>query len=848
MHRYRLALAGLLLSLAAAWPAAAQPGPGGPAVGAITARIVDAESGEGLPSATLALYAARDSAFVTGGAAGPDGTVRVDPVRAGTYIVRVSYVGYVPRRRADVSIAAGQTVELGTIQLSLDASALGEAVVEAQRELVEQRADRTVYNVEAQPVTAGGTVLETLQTLPSIEVDASGNLALRGNQNVVVQINGRPVPVRGVFLAALLRQIPASNVARVEVIPNPSARYDPEGMSGIINIVLKENAPDRGLVGGVTVGGGTLPSGELGANVAWQRGPIDVAATYGYRFDSGRRDGLNTRTDTRPGGLVLEQDEFDENGQQSHFFNGTFDYTLRPGTTLGLNTTLGLRSNDAENTVAYVYDGSDIAFRTTDGDEGGLNADAALVFRHRFDAGAAARGTAGGGRGMMGGGPMMMGGRSGDRSSGSGSGGHELSAEVRATRNARDSEQVYTQTGRLPDETEDVARERQITDEVNSEAYAQVDYTRPIGALRLETGAKATARQVSNDLQVASEAGGTWVPSVGRSNAFDYDETIVAGYVQASRPLGPFEAQLGLRAETASRSFTLGAALPPGVPPVNPDSTSFTYRSLFPSAFLTLPLGPGTLVKASYSRRIERPRTFFLNPFPSGSDPLNIRVGNPQLRPEYTDAFELTLQYRYFLTVTPFYRRTTDVIQRAVFVDPATGVQRFTFANIDTQDSYGSDVTLMAQVGPARGFASGSVFRQVSAEGDASSGLAADAVSWSLRSGIQARLRQGTDLQLFGFYRGPQAFATGRVSGFGFTSIGVAHKFTDRLSLNLRVNDPFSTTRFTFRNNAGGVYQIVGVNDPSIQQISGTLTWTFGSGPQRQRQTLPQDPTGGISF
>lgn len=842
----------LLVVLFVAAPLAASAQPGGGAVGSITARVVDAETGEGLPSATLALYASSDSAFVTGGAADPDGRVRIDPVRAGRYIARVSYVGYLPRRRADVTIAAGQAVDLGTVELSVDASQLGEAVVEAQREMVEQRADRTVYNVAAQPVTAGGNALETLQTLPSLEVDASGNLSLRGNQNVVVQINGRPVPVRGVFLAALLRQIPASNVERVEVIPNPSARYDPEGMSGIINIVLKENAPDRGLVGGITVGGGTLPSGELGANVSLQRGALDIAATYGYRFDRGQRDGTNTRSRT-DSVEVLFQNQFDASDQQSHFFNGTVDYTLRPGTTLGLNTTLGYRDSQRDEDVAYELNGASIAERLTDADESGLNADAALVFRHRFDQAAARRGTQGGGG--MGGGMMMrgggpgMGGGGGARSSGSGDGGHELSAEVRATLNSRDDAQLYTQTGSLPsDGTAAIPLQRQETDEANSEVYGQVDYTRPIGALRFETGAKFTARTVTNDLVFESDDAGTWVPDAGRSNAFDYDESILAGYVQASRPVGPLEVQLGVRAETASRDFTLRTELPAGLPPINPDSTSFSYQSLFPSAFVTLPLGPGSLVKASYSRRIERPRTFFLNPFPSGSDPLNLRVGNPQLRPEYTDAYELTLQYRYFLTVTPFYRRTTDVIQRSLFVDPATGIQRFTFANFDAQDSYGSDVTLMAQIGPVRGFASGSVFRQVTSEGDESTGTAADAIAWTARSGIQARLREGTDLQVFGFYRGPQEFATGRVTGFGFASIGIAHKFSDRLSLNLRANDPFSTTRFEFRNNTAGVYQVIGVNDPAITQISGTLTWTFGSGPQRARQQMPNDPTGGLSF
>src|SRR5690606_34652621 len=180
--------------------------------------------------------------------------------------VRVSFVGYASWEQDGIAVTAGAPTDLGTIALAEDASLLGEAEVTAERELIEQRTDRTVYNVAAQPVTAGGSALETLQTLPSIEVDTDGNLSLRGGQNVAVHLNGRPVPVRGAQLAAMLRQIPASNVERVEVMPNPSARYEPDGMSGIINIVMKQGT-SRGLSGGLTVGGGTAPNAEASGNV-----------------------------------------------------------------------------------------------------------------------------------------------------------------------------------------------------------------------------------------------------------------------------------------------------------------------------------------------------------------------------------------------------------------------------------------------------------------------------------------------------------------------------------------------------------------------------------------------------
>ena len=194
----------------------------------------------------------------------------------------------------------------------------------------------------------------------------------------------------------------------------------------------------------------------------------------------------------------------------------------------------------------------------------------------------------------------------------------------------------------------------------------------------------------------------TLAPDAARSNAFDYTRQIYAAYLQGARPIGRVQVQVGLRAETARRTFDLATPLPDGYDPgVDLDAAGEqTYQSLFPSAFATYSFGPGTLIKGAYSRRIERPRTFFLNPFPDLSNDRFVRVGNPSLRPEYTDSYELTFQYKFFATLTPFYRRTTDVISRRFIVNEETGINLFTAQNLDTQTSLGADVTLFGALGP----------------------------------------------------------------------------------------------------------------------------------------------------
>lgn len=844
------------VSVSAQTPGGQRPG-GAPGAGGfggtLTGTIVDAETGESLPSATVALYAAPDSSFATGAAADLDGAFRVEAVRPGTYGVRVTFLGYVTRRLRGVTVARGQTVDVGRIELTADAALLDGAEVVGQRELVEQRADRTVYNVQGQSVTTGGSALETLATLPSVEVDTDGAVSLRGNQNVVIQINGRPVPVRGTQLASLLRQIPANRVARVEVLPNPSARFDADGMSGIVNIVLVEGT-DRGLSGGLTFGGGTQPVGEIGGNVAYQAGPWDVYSSYGYRYDG--FDALSRTSRTLSGvGLSINDAGTQGRTSQSHFGTLSATYDLSASQSLQFEGSAGLRSGDNTNRIDYLNTpaaGTPFSsFRLTDGDGSGDNLDAALVYRRSFSTAAptatgapAAAPTGGPGRGGPGGG-FGGGPRGGGGSAGGGARGeHELALEARVSRNADDDLSLFTNS--LLDVTATPVLSRTASDNTTTELIGQADYARPLAGFRVETGLKGIVRQVGSDLQFENGVGSGFVTDASRTNAFTYDEGVYAVYAQGAREYGKLGVQAGLRAEAATREFTLSATPPafPGVPPVDLDDTSFSYQSLFPSAFATYTFAPGSLVKASYSRRIERPRARRLSPFPTFEDTLSVRVGNPQLRPEYTDAYELTFQALYFLNVSPFYRRTTDVVRDRVFVDPVTGVTTQTAQNLDTQDSYGADVTLLGQAfgGRLRGFVSGTAARVVTDGGSEATGVGVDAMAYSARASLQVKVRQGTDVQLFGFYRAPQETEDGRVSGFGISSLGISQKISNALQLSARVNDLFSTSRFEFTSSRSGAV-VSGVRDPQIQQLSATLTYSFGSG--RPRATpRPTEQTG----
>ena len=809
--------------------------------GAVTATIVDAVTSDPLPQATLALYSSRDTSFVTGGAADVDGRVTIDPVRPGSYVARVSFIGYATRALEGVTVEAGPALDLGEIGLEEGAALLGEAEVTAQREFVEQQADRTVYNVQEQAVTAGGSAIETLQTLPSLEVDTDGNISLRGNQNVVIQINGRPTPVRGAFLAALLRQIPADKVERVEVIPNPSARYEPDGMGGIVNIVLAEGV-ERGLSGGLTFGGGTELSGQVGANLSYQRGDWDLNGQYGFRY--GQRD-VNIEALTRFNNGSFSRDALvaNESDEASHFFNGSAVRSIGDKTTLTVESSLGVRTGGEDGLSNFIEttDGETIERqRLNDDDTDGFNGDLALVFRRQFEAGGG--GAQGGGPGGFGGGRRGGPGFGGSRGGGGTQSDHELALEGRVTRFANDGLGLFEDLGFGQVLT---GVQSQLNDQTNDEARLQIDYTRPVGDTKLEVGALGTAEWVSSDTEFLS---GLTMDDLevdpNQTNAFEYDRQILAGYVQAARPLGPLQVQAGLRAEVAQRDFNLlTEVLPTANPFFDPDAeTSASYTSLFPSAFVTYTVSPGTLVKGSYSRRIERPRTFSLNPFPDLSDTTFVRVGNPNLRPEYTDSYELTLQYKFFATLTPFYRRTTDSITRRFTTVPGSGRGVFSVDNLDTETNYGADLTFFGQFGPVRGFASGSLYQAVLADPAPGQDDIED-VAWNLRTSLQLKVREGTDLQAFVFYNGPQQSVDGERKAFAFSTIGLSQRISPQLQLAARVNDPFGFARFEFETNDGRVLRDTSF-DPNIRQASFTLTYTFGSGPQRQQPQRPQQ--GGL--
>lgn len=791
-----------------------QPPASGP--GEVRGAVVDADSRQPVASASIEIWSQADRSLVAGAIGRQDGAFRIDGLRPGAYVLRIAMIGYETNAATEITIdAAAPRVNLGSIALARSPIVLEGVDVRAEAPLV-IAPDRNIYRAR-DVAPAAATASDVLENVPSVQLDADGKVSLRGNENVVVQLNGRPSPITGAQLAGYLKQLPAGTIERVEVIPNPSARQDPEGMAGIINIVLKQTV-DLGRSGGLTLSGATSGRFAGSANAGYQGGPITLFGTYGYSSDDRHITGINDRTRLGPGRVPTAFTEQDIDGNQvnrGHNASANIDYRLNPRDVLfsvfAFNSRRG--SDDSLNEYSELDAGRSLLdqyYRSRDGNTRNNMADATLGFRRTIT-------------------PQR----------------HELSAEVRFNRqNDHDRNDLW----RLPLTAEPgddrLEGETNALEAMTYQLTAQLDYTRPIGSnMKLETGYKGNSRWLDRDYRVMKDplGSGQWAPS-DLSNALELDERVNAVYGVLSRSSGRLDLQAGLRAEHASRDLVLGDG----------ESYPHDYVSLFPSGVISYKLNDQTQARASYSRRIRRPGTQELNPFPVFFDVQNVFFGNPLLSPEYTDALEVSLQRSGRLgsaQFAPFYRYTRDVIRVDInTADTIAGreVTSISFRNLDTSKSWGADMNGQLRAGKLNGLAGLNVFKIVT-DGGSQSALQSDAVTWMGRLNGSYAATPGTTVQATFFYRAPMNFERGKFSSFSATGLSIRQKLPrENAFLTLRASDIFNTSRFRGEIGDDNVIQLTNRSFAS-RALHLSLQYNVGQAPRiRQRQDQEQPAQTGF--
>jgi outer membrane receptor protein involved in Fe transport len=817
-----LVVLGLLLS-AAARPAHSQ-NPGGPPAGApgqipvatgeIRGIVMDTAAKTPVAGASVSIRLKRDSALVAGAIGSPDGTFRVQGLRPGVYNVRVKSIGYGAVYQ-EVTLAPNAPPASLNFRLGRVAVELGEVEVKADRTVMVE-ADRNAYR--AKEIAPSATnAHDVLEHIPSVMIDGEGKISLRGNENVAIQINGRPAPIRGTQLTSFLKGLPSNIVEKIEVIPNPSAKYDPEGMAGIINIQLKANA-DLGVSGGLTASGYQAGRYNTSGNLGYQSGPWTSFTSIGFNSDDRGLGGINNRQDLHAIGSIpmfTNQNIFGETGQDGQNFTTTVDYKVNKRDVVTNALVVSHRSGSEGSNAAYTE------LNTTGGLLGQYNRlrnsssksmlyDYNLVWKRTFE-------------------PNKT----------------FLSAETRFNRS--DDDDVTRQWRTPVSGSTKTEYETDTNSALTQQLTAQADYTKTFAPrTKLETGYKGVLRWLDRDYLVMKDPLGTnnFVKS-NLSNAFNFDEDVQQVYGVLSQGYGKWDLTGGVRGEYATRDFKLG-------------SKDYPYDkwSAYPSAAANYKVSDVTNLKASYSRRVRRPGTQELNPFPQYFDVQNVFVGNPALDPEYTDALELgyvrTGKFGLF-QVSPFYRYTHNSIQVDVNTNAVLDGNKVTtisFKNLDKSESWGTDVNGQLRLGPKLNLFTGFNVFKIVTDGGSTSSLQANGVTWSYRINLNSQLTKTFSFSAQNFYRAPMNFPKGRFSSFSNTNFSFRQKIQgDAMSVSLRFVDPFNQNGFKVRVGDDNLVQIT-ERQFGVRGTFLTFQYNFGQTPKikipqpEQQQQGPAFPSG----
>ena len=769
--------------------------------GTVSGLVKDEATGEPLVSATVALHSLRDSSLVTGTMSLRDGTFVIEEVPAGRYYLRVSFVGYESQIASGVALAQAQRqVEAGTILLEPHTTELAEVRVAAEREFMEIGIDRTVYNTQGQPITAGGSGRDLLETLPSVEIDIDGNISLRGSQGVTVYLNGKPAPMTGEALTSFLEGLSAENIERVEVIPNPSARYDPEGMSGILNIVLA-NEVDIGWGG--SINGNVSTRGHFGgsASTHFGKGPWRAHANYSLRYSEWDRDGWRYRENRFLDPLtILEQEMDGEQGGLSHNLHTSLDYDFNDKNTLSLSAIVGHRGRTSDQLNTYGERDADLDLthrytRTTNGDETDFNMDYRFSFQRVMT-------------------PRE----------------HELSIEARYEDEREDEQEQYVERTLPLDDPGapgDIADRQDVGKTARErEASVEVDYVRALNErLRVELGYQGEQEWVDETFYSESlNSTGSFAPDVSLNNTFTYSEQQHSAYGILGAQFGRFGAQLGVRLEQALTTFDLKTT---------GETFENNYFSVFPSVHVSYELTKTNTFKVSYSKRVRRPNEWQLNPFGDYEDPTSIRVGNPLLTPEYTHSAEVSysrLGERYTITLAPYFRYTVDEISWHERITEE-GVTILTFENFDTEESYGAELIGSLTLGEwMKSNASLNAYKRVTQAGNLSSELSNDALGFRTRLSITAELRPDLRLQVSQSYRSPMGIPGGRIAAEHRTDLALQQKvLSGRGSLNLHARDLFGAPNELIERDLDRYYQEY-FQERNSQSVQLSFRYTFDQG------------------
>lgn len=774
----------------------------------LSGKVIDSQESTPLGYASFRLFKTSDSSFVTGAITDETGGFIVEIV-PGNYYALSEFIGYTAQYTSGIKVSLGTSVQdLGTIKLTASARNLNEVTIQAEKSTMELALDKKIFNVGKDLANAGGTAVDILTNVPSVAVDVEGNVSLRGSGNVRILIDGKPSGLVSLKGGSGLQQLQGSMIERVEIITNPSARYEAEGMGGIINIVLKKERKE-GFNGSFDIITGYPTNYGAAANVNYRKKNLNFFLNYtmSFRNTPGRND-IYQETYRNDSTIIMQRDMESKLRGMNNSARGGIDYYFNPKNVLTGAYTWRTSKGKRFSTLKYqdylfnINNPTGVTIRTQDETETEPNSEYAITYRKTFDRK-----------------------------------GREFTADVRYLDNWENSDQYYHENVFKPNGSPSgipPLLQRAVNFETEKQLLFQVDYVHPFGKDgKLEAGLRSSSRDMTNDYSVTQEnESGGWDELGNLTNDFLYEENINAAYAIMGNKYKKFSYQVGLRGEWTGVTTELRTTR---------EVNERKYANLFPSAHITYDLAKQNAIQLSFSRRVRRPQYNDLSPFATYSDNRNYWSGNPDLNPEYTNVFEMG-HIRYLdkgsITSSVYYRHTTGKITSIRRVQD-NGNSYTRPENLGTEDAYGAEFT--GSFVPYKWWKlDGSVnfFRAITDGSDVDQTFKSDTYSWFVRMMSRFTLWQSMDVQLRGNYEAPQQTPQGKRRSMATLDLAATRDILKgNGTLTLSVIDVFNSRRFRSITEGSNFYSRNN-SQGRLRQVNLTLNYRLHQAKKKAKEGL----------
>jgi outer membrane receptor protein involved in Fe transport len=783
--------------------------------GSIDGRVLDSVTKVPLEYTLIRLYNSENDQVVTGIYTNENGSFVLEEVKFGNYYLVISNPEYIPKTIKNIVLSGDKTLrKMGAISLVNSSKTLDEVVIQTDKNPLQLGLDKKVYNVGDDISVTGGNVTDVLNNVPSVEVDQDGGISLRGDANVTILIDGKPSNLSGGNGKSVLEGIPASSIERIEIVTNPSAKYDPDGTSGIINIVLKKNIK-RGVNGNIaaTVGTGDLYTASASLNL--RNTKFNVYGNYAFSYKDGYRNNYSDlnqyKGDTT---LSLIQQRIGGDLNITHTARVGMDIYLKDRNTLswsisGNNSDRSRSGNQFNTRLNNFADTSAQWNRVTKDPTLSKNIDFSLGYKWSFkdDKGF-------------------------------------LDVNVYESLSTGSDEGFYKQTFTIPSDSA-MIDQHLFSNNSNDFTTVSLDFYRALKSkFWVESGLKMIQRNmVLNSNYESMDSTGVYIPDTSAIFKYKYLESIYSAYGIIGGRYKKFRYQAGIRLEYSIQAPNLVS---------KNQSFRNEYLNLFPSATIRYEVGKSTDLSVGYSKRINRPNFDNLNPFTSYADPYNLRSGNPALKPEYIHSIDLGLEYnsKKFVWAFSLYQRYTSSVIQRVKVFYEDGTSRGTYANIDHSTNSGGEVVLQYKPFPIwRNMISfnGNYIKYTDDKPTTNWNREGFVFGMKFSSTVDL-LKRTLTLQVNFRYSAPSVTAQGTMQPRGSVDFSADKSlFEGKWGIGVRVTDIFNTQGFSFQVDQPTVYQSTKFKWETRRLIL-SIRYRFGKTNLKEEKKIPENGGGGFDF